>query len=402
MSGFQPGGLDGKSVLSPGAQLSLDAVPSERLRISAGVGVVGGNTLPAGPGVKGGYAVSNVDAYVSAANFVYQLRNTDNSKISLSGGLFPYSYNPDAKNLGLYLLRGPVYPGILISGFETKHVLPVANMLGLQLHHEIGGFKQDFLISSEMEFYPFFDLSPAYVASYQVHPTLRIAAGVNFYHLISVDDKLTAGHSDQGRWKYVDSTGDTTNLSFNGTKLMASASFDPKPLFGLGEFGPEDLKLYAEVAIIGLDNDAAHKAIYGDYMDRMPVMVGFNLPVFKYLEHLSIEVEWYGADFADNLNGYKVAGSTDAPTPYPTNWATTPDKTNFGTTAPASQRDNRKWSLHGSKKIQEHVLISFQVANDHFRPGIFDGYADSSPPHRDAVMVAPKDWYSSLKLAYFF
>jgi hypothetical protein len=58
--------------------------------------------------------------------------------------------------------------------------------------------------------------------------------------------------------------------------------------------------------------------------------------------------------------------------------------------------------LHGSKKIQEHVLISFQVANDHFRPGIFDGYADSSPPHRDAVMVAPKDWYSSLKLAYFF
>jgi len=403
ISGFEPGKLDGKSVLGSGAQLTLKAVLSERLRIAAGVGVAGGSTLAASPTVKGGYAPATVDAYVDAANFTYQAYAGTNSKVSITGGLFSYIYNPDAKNLGLYLLRGPVYPGILISGFETKHVLPTANLLGLQVRHQWGAFTEDFLLSSDMEFYPFFDLSPAYVASYQVHPSFRIGAGVNFHHLISVDEKLTSGHSQQDRWKYISASGDTTNLGFNGTKVMANASFDPKPLLGgNGIFGAEDLKLYGEVAIIGLNTDEAHKAIYGDLTDRMPVMVGFNLPVFNYLEHLSLEVEWYGAKSEDNLDGYNTSGSSASPTPYPTNWNTTFDKANASTTAPRVKRDDWKWSVHGSRMIQEHVLLSFQVANDHYRPGIFDGYADSNPPHRYALMVTPKDWYTSLKLAYFF
>ena len=402
ISGFQAGKLDGKGVLGSGAQLSMNAILSERLRIAAGVGVAGGSTLAASPTVKGGYAPSTVDAYVSAANFTYQAYKGDNSKVSVTGGLFSYIYNPDVKNLGLYLMRGPVYPGVLISGFETKHVLPVANVLGLQLRHQVGNFTQDLLLTSDMEFYPFFDLSPAYVAGYQVHPALHVGAGVNFHHLISVDQKLTSGRSQQDRWKYISAAGDTTNLGFNGTKVMANASIDPKPFLPAGIFGAQDLKLYGEVAIIGLNTDEAHKAIYGDLTDRMPVMVGFNIPVFNYLEHLSIEVEWYGAEIQDNLNGYKISGSTGSPTPYPTNWNTTFDKANAGTTAPASKRDNLKWSVHGSRMIQDHVMLSFQVANDHYRPGLFDGYADSNPPRRDALLVTPKDWYSSLKLAYFF
>ena len=406
--GFYKGGLDGKSVFSSGAQISMVAQPSEKLHVSAGVGMAAGNTLSGGLHVSSGYAPSGVDAYVANANFTYLFQNTANSKVSVTGGLFNYDYNPDAKNLGLYLLRGPVYPGILISGFETKHVMPVANMLGLQLHHQMGAFRQDLLLSSDMEYYPFFDLSPAYVAGYQVHRTLHIGAGVNFYHLLPVDSKLTSGQNpDGGRWTYADplDTGggkkpDTTNLSFNGPKVMANASFDPKPLFGGAEWlGPEDLKLYGEVALLGLDNDKAHKKIYGDYLHRMPVMVGFNLPTRKTLDHLSLEVEWYASANADNLDKYNVIGHPISP--YPTNWDLDPNTGNRYL-ARRAIRDNWKWSLHGARTIQKHVLLSFQVANDHYRPGIFDGYADSNPPHRDAVLVTPKDWYFTTKLAYFF
>lgn len=403
MSGFVPGKLDGKGMLASGAQLTLKAALSERLRIAAGVGVAGGSTLAASPTVKGGYAPATVDAYVDAANFTYLAYTGVKSKVSITGGLFSYIYNPDVKNLGLYLLRGPVYPGVLISGFETKHVLPTANLIGLQVRHEVGNFTQDLLLSSDMEFYPFFDLSPAYVASFQAHPSFRVGAGVNFHHLISVDGKLTSGRSQQDRWKYISAAGDTTNLGFSGTKVMVNASFDPKPLLGgNGLLGPQDLKLYGEVAVIGLNTDAAHKAIYGDLADRMPVMVGFNLPAFNHLEHLSVEVEWYGSEVADNLNGYNISGSSASPTPYPTNWNTTFEKANAATTAPPHKRDNVKWSIHGSRMIHDRILLSFQVANDHYRPGIFDGYADSNPPRRDALLVTPKDWYSSLKLAYFF
>jgi len=403
--------LNGRSSLSVGAQISLSTKPSERLDLSAALGVAGGNTMPIATTVNSGYTPSGVDVYVASAQFTYLFQNSEKSRISLTGGLFSYDYNPDVKNLGLYLLRGPVYPGILISGFETKYVLPVANMLGLQLHHEMGGFKHDLLLSSEMEFYPFFDLSPAYVASYQVHPAFRIGAGVNFYHLIPVDSKLTSGvhGSAYQQWQYADPSDtaggkvpDTTKLSYNGTKVMANASFDPKPLFGgAGWLGSEDLKLYGEVALIGLDNSDAYKKIYGDYLHRMPVMVGFNLPVFKQLDHLSLEVEWYGSRNEDNLEGYRIVGESQPVSPYPTNWKLDP-KTENHYLARRSIRDNWKWSLHGARMVQQHVSVSFQVANDHYRPGLFDGYADSNPPHRNAVLVTPKDWYLSTKLAYFF
>lgn len=411
--GFNKGAFDGQNILSPGAQIELDARLSERLRIATGIGLVAGNSLALGPlGVNGGYALPGLYAYVSNAYFDYKFTETATSGLSLTGGLFPFDYNPDVKNLGLYLLRGPVYPGILISGFETKHTLPVANMLGLKLHHRIGNFQQDFLISSEMEYYPFFDLSPAYVASWQVHPALRVGAGVNFYHLIPVDRKLTSGlrSDNQTHWQYIDSTGtggggapDTTNLSYNGTKIMANASFDPKALFGGADWlGPEDLKVYGEIALIGLENSTAYRKVYGDYSKRMPVMVGFNLPTYKVLDHLSLEVEWYGSEAEDNLDNYTIQGSSHPASPFPTNWDQNTSSPTYNQLTHKDTRDNLKWSVHGARMLQDHVQVSFQVANDHYRPGAYHGYGDSNPPYQGSVMVSPKDWYTSLKLAYFF
>jgi hypothetical protein len=190
------------------------------------------------------------------------------------------------------------------------------------------------------------------------------------------------------------SNGDTTFISFRGVKLMADVAFDPKPLIGSpGSLGAEDLKLYGEVALLGIENDKAHKEIYGDYLHRMPVMVGFNIPAFRYLDVLSLEVEWYGARFRDDLWRYQT-GRSYYPSPLP---VSNPDVISTVDVEKNVDRDNWKWSLYGARTIQQHFKVSVQVANDHFRPGGVVGN-----PSQEAILSTPKDWYWMGKIAYFF
>ncbi len=431
---------NGNSLQTTGAQLSLFASISEKLSGKAGLGVI--ENLPMAGGIQGGgrFATS-VTPYIAEASFNYKFWESEPTNLSLTGGLFHYNYNPDIKNLGLYLLRGPVYPGVVISGFEAKQLLPFANMLGFQVHHQTGGFQQDFLINSENELHPYFDLSPAYIAGYSFGSAFHLGAGVNFYHLIPIDKKLTSPPKDSAFLAdrkekteneikspydrvmiYVDTVGgkvDTTVMSFQGTKVMANFSFDPKALFaGSERLGPDDLKIYGEAAIIGLDQRKAYKALYGDLKHRMPIMVGFNFPMFKLLDNLSMEVEWYGAKFRDDYSRYKSgAGFFESPIPVSNSFVNrnpqrqidpvTGDTTLVvsGTNIPFSQadieknqiRDNWKWSLYGSKTIEKHFKISFQVADDHFRPG---GTQDQIS--YEAILTSPKDWYWMAKVGYFF
>jgi hypothetical protein len=404
---------NGNSLQSTGAQISLRMQASEKFEGAVGIGVLESHFL-AGAN-RGGRVPMTLTPYIAEASFTYSFWNDAARKLRLRGGLFPYNYNPDVKNLGLYLLRGPVHPGIVISGFETKAVLPIANTLGFQLHHESGAFQQDFILNSETDLYPFFDVSPAYLVHYQAGSMLRIGAGVNFYRYLSVESKLTSPdylsptgrdqspdgpHPYRRSYIYVDTaTGDTTFISFRGVKLMADASFDPKPLLGSpGFLGPEDLKIYSEVALLGVENDKAHNEIYGDYLHRMPVMVGFNLPAFKLLDLLSLEVEWYGARFRDDLWRYQT-GRSYYPSPLPVSGSTShPGEGSALFDYEKNQkRDNWKWSLYGAKTIQNHLKVSAQVANDHFRPGGVVGN-----PSQEAILSTPKDWYWMTKIAYFF
>ncbi len=404
---------NGNSVQTTGAQISLRAKISEKFQGAVGLGALE-NHLLAGQSARGIVPLT-VTPYIAEANFTYSFWNEGASLLTLRGGLFPYDYNPDVRNLGLYLLRGPVHPGILLSGFETKAVLPIANTLGFQLHHEMGNFQQDFILNSETDLYPFYDISPAYVANYRPMPALRLGAGVNLYRFIPIESKLTSPEyfSPNGRdqdpggtppyhpyrraYTYVDTVAhDTTFISFAGIKLMANASFDPKPLFGNPRvLGAEDLKIYGEVALLGLENDKAYKDIYGDYLHRMPVMMGFNIPAFHFLDNLSLEMEWYGAKFRDDLWRYQT-GRSFYPSPLPVSNSSY-DPVSVFDPEKNVKRDNWKWSLYGAKTIQRHFKISFQLANDHFRPG---GVVAS--PSQESILSTPTDWYWMTKIAYFF
>lgn len=399
----------GKPMISSGAQILLQSQLNENLGIQVGVGAGGGHQLVGSVKTKGGYSPFGVGPYVAQGNFTYNFWKEEGARLFARGGLFAYDYAQDNQNLGLYLLRGPVYPGFLLSGFETKHVLPVANTLGLQVHHETGGFQQDLLIQVETEFYPYYDISPAYVASYRAGSAFRIGGGINLYHLIPVDPVLT---TDTTSMRRVDNSGpvpDTVQLSAKGIKLMVNAGLDFKALFGgEGALGPEDLKLYGEVALLGLgglmrddfhffgdpikyrkNNKKVYEDLYGPLSQRMPVMVGFNLPTFKLLDRLSLEIEHYGAPFSDNLALFNHWKAT-RPSPIPLD----PDS--------SITRDNLKWSLYGSKVFQSHIKVSLQVASDHFRPGTFTGYGDNNPPGSEAILFRPSEWYWMSKVAYFF
>jgi hypothetical protein len=60
-------------------------------------------------------------------------------------------------------------------------------------------------------------------------------------------------------------------------------------------------------------------------------------------------------------------------------------------------QDDWKWSLHGAKTIKNHIRISGQIANDHFRTG---GTQFSNT--YETAFTTLKDWYLMAKLSYFF
>lgn len=369
------------------------------VRINAGLGVLMSHYLPPDYGV-GGYAPMTSAPYVAEADLEYEFIHREDFKLSAEVGLFPYDYAPEAQNLGLYLFRGPVYPGMLTSGFETKYVLPVANTLGFRLGLEAGRFKQDLLFTFENEWPTYWDLSPAYVASYRFGArrfgdAFRLGVGAQLNHFIPVDAKVTDPENDNVKYKFPKSPGsndsDSVYVSFKGVKLMGNFAFDPKAWMGAGSLGPEDLKLYGEVAVLGLDEDRAHNDLYGPIAKRMPMMIGFNLPAFGYLDRLNVEAEYYGAPWVDDPTIFEhTRGSRLTPIPKRSALDTN------------TAKDNIKWSVYAAKTIAAHVKISAQAASDHYRPGLFAGYGADAPPKNEVPFFSPKEWYWMTKIAFFF
>jgi hypothetical protein len=321
---------------------------------------------------------------------------TENDKLSLTLGSFGYNYNPDAKNLGLYLLHGYVYPGAIVSGF-TGPLGPVAATTGGMVGYRNGKFGNDLIVISETDDKPLYDFSLADVVTYDPVPGFEIGAGANLYRLIPQNKRLTSpkadcrsntelGEYNNGCFER-DSIGvtpdgnivyDTILGSLAGTKLMARFRLDPKALFGFdGGLGQNELVLYGEAALLGVKNVGNYYAKRGE---RIPVMVGFNFPTWKVLDNLSLEVEYYGSkNNADNLAAQY--GS----------WVPIVDPNSN------TKRDDWKWSVNVDKVISGHIKGSLQVANDHMRLGGYHNYATGVE-----TTTTPKDWYWTGKVVYFF
>jgi hypothetical protein len=363
-----------------GGQISVTAKIDSNWEGGLALGVVGVH-LPRGGSTKADFWYPFWVPYVGEARITYS-HSVGTGKFQLTMGNFGYGYSGDAKNLGLYLLRGYVYPGALESGFGS--------IFGAMARYRQAGFRNDVILKSEDE-RPVYDWSLADVISYQIRPGLEIGAGVNFYRLIPHDDNLTTpGATCQSSYgqcsiiDYSDTAGekapDTVKGSLAGTKAMARFSLDPKLLFGLGgAFGKQDLILYGEAAIIGFKDYAV---VYDDIFRRIPVMAGFNFPAFGYLDYLSLEVEYYASKNSSD-NAYANFGGA---------WVPRQDDDSV------YARDDWKWSVNLAKTLFGHMQFSAQVANDHLRPG---GWHNAPNTGKEAFRT-PEDWYWTCKLAYFF
>ncbi len=372
----------------------------------------------------------------------YKLGDRDKPFLTITAGLFPYKYDNNIKNLGLYLVRGPVYPGVLISGFEAKEMLQTGNTLGLHFRNHLGdSFFHDLILKSEQNIAPLFDYSLLYIATYKPTPFLEIGAGVNFYRFLptrrgatipSKDDYDPEGPENVTNTTYqieVDSATtlsipdyytfalpdtqfdpatrqpllDTSNnpvvdwnwIPHQGIKLMGRFVISPGPYLP-SAFGKNDLKLYCEAAVIGLKN---YPGAYDKLSERIPIMFGLYLPTFAgffekaigttILDQLALEIEWYGAKYLPDYYELLEKGRTIPSSNY-MNRSKIEDVYD-------GDGDNWKWSLYFAKIFAGHVKISGQAARDHLRTG-----GTTPTPAQNEVLTAKKDWYWMLKLSYFF
>jgi hypothetical protein len=288
---------------------------------------------------------------------------------------------------------------LLYSGFE---IADKVKMLGVKVQHSLAGvLTQDLYISSQVSMPPLYDISVGYTADYHPWNFISVGAGACFASLIPADkyettfgyDTIATRKVPDPLYRYVDTTKtppDTILYTFRGLKLMGRVTFDIKPFIGMeqGFFGPQDLRLYVEAAVLGVKN---YPFWYDTLSQRIPVMVGLNLPAFKALDVLSFELEVYKSKYR---NSTENIWSNRSAAPYnngrSTMFTESEKKYAYATT------DDIKWSLYGSKKVTSYFRVSGQVASDHLR------LWSTERKDYDEVLKHPGDWYAAMKLMYMF
>ena len=352
-------------------RLTLEAVIQEKLRIIVGAeGQLAATTTQ---------DMSQKKLFLlKEAQGIYSFGDPANYLIQIATGYFPFKYNPEASNLGEYLLRTGAYPGYVITDFD----FPKVRLMGLNLSGIIfNDIRLNALFTSEYMEPPYFDYSLSFIAGYKfLKKMVDIGAGINFNRMLPLRPNITRDPSnlvtDKGGNVVVED-GDTLYYTKKGTKVMAKATFNPKPLLPFAEkLGPNDGKIYGEMAILGLKNYGAY---YPEISKRMPIMFGFNIPCFKVMDILSFEMEYYGSDTAFKLDIPSESNKV-APDMYV-----------------GEKRTPWKWSIYGQKTLVKGLALKGLIGRDHYRSITNVGNYDWIER-----MNGPKDWHYKLRIMYSF
>jgi hypothetical protein len=326
--------------------------------------------------------------YVHQAELTRNLLNDNGLRLDVGGGYFPYKYNPDARNLGEYLFRSTAYPQTLTTEFDFAF----ARLAGLYAQSSYAAgphrFDLDLLANINTEWIAIGDLNLSLLGSYDFMHLFELGAGIQFGSLVSADEKTTTPESNSTR--YLDGTDSSNCYTFRGTKVMGRVSIDPKKMLPFDIFGAEDLKIYSEAALLGVKNYgvALYTPVwYNSILERIPVMVGFNVPAFKILDVLSLEGEWWGNRYPNSMQGIVEGG---LPLPFLEETKEI-DSTTY-------KNDNLKWSIFGAKTFARYYRISFQAASDHMRTFAWDWNRQDW----EESLRSPKKWYCIVRFGVMF
>ncbi|MBN1127626.1 MAG: hypothetical protein JXA71_01475, partial [Chitinispirillaceae bacterium] len=384
--------------------------------------------------------------YLSRADLAWSVGGTEDPLFTLSAGFFPFKYNNDARNLGEYLFRSGTYPQYILTEFD----FPMARLLGVRAGGSVGEtFSWDLLLTSNQEWTALGDLNLIGLASYTPHPVLEIGAGAGAYSIVSVDKDATTPKT--ANTAYLDK-GDTSYsyYTFAGTKLMGRVALDLKAVLPWDVFGPEDLKAYAEVALLGVKNYPASMSTfisdsliyavtdYSNMLERLPIMFGFNWPthplasyalapaVFAYfdspepdfrsiamggsgvvagvalwwleryigkilrLDLLSIQAEWFASRAPNDMSPLVFDNQ-------PIQLSSFRDMSS-SYHARDYETDDWKWSVYARRTFADHYQITAQCARDHLR---WYRMSFNTQDWEEALRKGD-DWYWTVKFGYLF
>ena len=386
-----------------GAGLRLQATLAERYEARASV-EIGSQLYYSGLIGDQDYGIRQRDwgIYVDEAFGSVKFGDPRNPFLRIMAGYFTYKYNPEVRNLGEYLFRTGVFPGVVMNFFDW----PQCRLSGVRINHTAGAFHQDLMLTNETDFPlpPAKDYSLSWVAGIGVGKVLDIGAGVQFAHLLSVNSKLTAPPDSGGNLYYPE--GSHANpmsdsllpggkfYSFGGVKAMGRICFDPKGLFPNNLFGKEDLKVYAEATALGIESALGYHnyTLYQSdttwhtipLQDRTPVVLGFNFPAFKLLDVVAIEWEYYGCPYSLDVWPEMLRGRPAAAIE------------RNGSYSPAAWRDDDiKWSVWAERSFKLFT-IKAMIARDHdFMYSYSNGIIRQTIDQKS-------DWQWNLKLIYAF
>ncbi len=397
--------MSGSFIQRTGVWITQEAVVKQRLTLKMGVGGMFWYVLPLNK--TSSLRQTQFGPGISQAQATYAWGDLDNPAVSLQMGYFPYKYNSDAKNLGEYLMRSGTYPGYVVTGGWNMMNSAGYMVQGLRVNVPSwdGKIQTDFLLAMEHDLPPLFGITPALISQVTPIEGIKIGAGVACNHCIPIKPSSESPHLNDMSNNVIKSlTYDTASneyhvaydsnsyYTFQGVKLMASASFDPKAFFPMPMLGAEDLKLYGEVALLGVKN---YGYLYENRLERMPVMVGINLPTFKLLDILSLEVEHYNSKFVNDITSLVYAQS-------PT-WNVPGDgagdfQEDYDIANSEIRRDNWKWSVYGKKTITKGIEVYGQAASDHLRTINLNG--GPLPSMVPVTNRNGKDWYYIIRLQF--
>jgi hypothetical protein len=375
----------------------------------------------------------------AVAEAVYKFGDPKAPSYTLGGGMFAYKYNNQAVNLGEYLFRSTPYPSTISTGGLNSVNDNAAHMQGFKAGGTWGALHVDAFLQTETQIPPLYDWSPALVANYTLADGLvELGAGANYKHLIQVKPSRTERTSASNAYFTRNDTMYSGNVSyyleranfyqaignaaeyqawqdkaaFVGTQidpgtgkiigsadyytpagliLMARGALALNKLVGWPASSEEDLKLYFEAAVLGVKN---YPIYYENITERMPVMVGFNIPTGGWLDLFAVQAEYFNNP---HLNSYYYLAASSSAIPYmPQGAINAYSEADY---LDAADKDNISWSVLLRKSVFQTFTISAQVARDHLRTVNADWwYASKQEPNE--VLPSSKDLYWMLQFAW--
>jgi hypothetical protein len=176
--------------------------------------------------------------------------------------------------------------------------------------------------------------------------------------------------------------------SASGVIVMARASFNIGKLLNLDAVQHGKFKVFGEAAMLGVKD---YPVFYEKPEERIPVMMGVNLPGFMILDNITIQAEVWRSRVLNSLERKKdmnnVPGIPKARYEYYS-------KDDYGD---ITERDDIKWSLLLQKNLGI-LTISTQLARDHMRL-VHDSFLFGPGLESGVVTANEKSWYWTFQLA---